>query len=48
VTEWKVQREQIEDVADLSSAIEQLNAGLGQLLDEALEDIRQRINIANE
>lgn len=48
VTQWEAARQRAETNAAIREAIDQLNAGLGEPLDVAMEDIRQRLDLPAE
>ena len=45
---WLAAEQRSDIVAALHEAIDQMNAGLGESLDDAMDDIRQRLNVPAE
>lgn len=48
VSQWQAARQQADTDASIHEAIDQLNAGFGESLDDAMEDIRRRLDLPTE
>lgn len=48
VIEWKTVRERAATNTAINEALEQMDAGLGQPLDEAMAEIQKQLNIPSE